>query len=157
MPKRHTPKSLSNLFAKSSGSLASIAEKSQHLNTLNLFLAETVGVTIAQNCRVSNYEQGILTIETANSAFATRLNFMLAEILSNFRRNVLPELVDIKVKVVPIDQISAYKGKKDEKAAPVNENPLSDQAASYIIEAAANAPESLKRKLERLAALRGKG
>jgi hypothetical protein len=149
MPKRHTPKSLSNLFAKSEGSLANIAEKSQQLNSLNHYLVEAVGDTIAQKCRVSNYQQGILTLETNNSAFATRLNFMLPQILLNFRRNVLPDLADIYVKVVPNEHF--YQAK--EKKAPAKRRQLSQQASECITEAAANAPQSLKRKLERLAAL----
>ena len=153
MPKPHTPKSLSNLFTKSSGSLARIAEKSQYLNALNHHLVETVGATIAQNCRVSNYEQGILTIETINSAFATRLNFMLPQILQNFRENVLPEMASIKIKVVPNEKFYCAVNRKVEK----NTNRLSEQASSYILEAASNAPDSLKRKLERLAARAQKG
>ncbi len=152
MPKRHTPETLTNLLAKSSGNLASITQRSQQLNTLNSFLAKSVGDTIAQNCRVSNYHHGVLTIETANSAFATRLNFMLADILSNFRQNVLPELANITLKVVPNNKFLHQEVKKE----AVNNNRLSEQAASYILEAASNAPDSLKRKLERLAALQVK-
>lgn len=152
MPKPHNPETLSNLFAKSTGGLARIAEKSQYLQTLNHYLGESVGDTIAQKCRVSNYEQGILTIETANSAFATRLNFMLGQILSNFREKVLPDLADINVKVVPSQKFTKHSPIK----APVNTNHISEQAASYIIEAASHAPASLKKKLERLAALRKK-
>ncbi|MFT4924190.1 MAG: hypothetical protein ACI8WB_000268 [Phenylobacterium sp.] len=147
MPKPQTPKSLSNLFTKSSGSLARIAEKSQYLNALNHHLVETVGDTIAQKSRVSNYNQGILTIETVNSAFATRLNFMLPQILQNFRENVLPEMASIKIKVVPNEQFYKKSQPKEEK----NISQLSEQASQYILAAAQNAPDSLKRKLERLA------
>jgi hypothetical protein len=152
LPKRHTPETLTNLLAKSSGNLAAITQRSQQLNKLNSFLVKTVGDTIAQNCRVSNYDRGVLTIETANSAFATRLNFMLADILSNFRQNVLPELANITLKVVPNNKFLRQEVKK--KA--VNNNQISKQAASYILEAASHAPDSLKRKLERLAALQKK-
>lgn len=153
MPKQHTPKSLSNLFNKSTGNLARIAEKSQYLNALNHHLVETVGATIAQNCRVSNYHQGILTIETINSAFATRLNFMLPQILQNFRQNVLPEMASIKIKVVPNEKFYHQAQPKEEK----NTNRISEQAADYIIEAASHAPDSLKKKLLRLAERSKKG
>lgn len=133
--------------------MASIAQRSQQLNTLNTFLAKTVGDTIAQNCRVSNYDRGVLTIETANSAFATRLNFMLADILSNFRQNVLPELANITVKVVPNNKFLRQEQKKE----AVNNNRISAKAAEYILEVASNAPDGLKRRLERLAALQKKG
>jgi hypothetical protein len=106
-----------------------------------------VGDTIAQNCRVSNYAHGILTIETDNSAFATRLNFMSARILSNFRQNVLPELADIYIKVMPAQQ---YEQKSEVK--PAKSRHISEQASQSLLEVAAHAPDSLKRKLEKLAA-----
>jgi hypothetical protein len=152
LPKRHAPSSLSNLFAKSSGSLARITEKSQYLNSINQALENSVGATIAQNCRVSNYDQGILTIETAKSGFAMRLKFLRAEILSDFCANVLPDLVHIDVKVVPGEKFYT----NAEKKASINTNMLSEQAGDYIMEAAINAPESLKRKLEKLARHAGK-
>jgi hypothetical protein len=149
MPKQHAPKSLTSLFTKSEGTLAAIAEKGQYLNALNHHLIETVGATIATNCRVSNYNnQGGLTIETINSAFATRLNFMLPQILQNFRQNVLPQIASIKIKVVPNEKFYCAANKKP----PINTNRLSEQASDYILEAASHAPDSLKRKLERLAA-----
>lgn len=149
MPKRHTPQQITKLFAQSSGNLAQIAQKSLQLSDLNHVLVGCVGDTIAQNCRVSNYAQGILTIETDNSAFATRLRFKTDQILSDFRQNVLPDLVDIYIKVIPGEQ---YYQKTVEK--PVKHRQLSEQASQSILDAASNAPESLKRKLERLAALK---
>ena len=153
MPKRHNPETLTNLLAKNAGKLALIAEKTHHLQTLDQCLSETVGDTIAQNCRVSNYHQGILTIETINSAFATRLNFMLPQILQNFRQNVLPEMASIKIKVVPNEKFYHQTQPKEEK----NTNHISEQAADYIIEAASHAPDSLKKKLLRLAERSKKG
>lgn len=153
MPKQHTPKSLSNLFGDSTGNLARIAEKSQYLNALNAHLGKAVGATIAQNCRVSNYDQGVLTIETVNSAFATRLNFMVGQILQNFRQNVLPELANVTIKVKPGTQFYRYSDSLEKK----NPNRLTEQAAAYIVEAASHAPDSLKRKLERLAKRAKKG
>jgi hypothetical protein len=152
MPKRHNPETLTNLLAKNAGKLALIAEKTHHLQTLDQCLSETVGDTIAQNCRVSNYKQGILTIETANSAFATRLNFMLAQILLNFRQKVLPELIDIQVKVIPNEKFAL----KTVEKQPEKIQKLSKQSADCILAVSANAPEKLKQTLQRLAALHQK-
>lgn len=149
MPKRHKPQRLSNLLAQSSGNLAHIAQKSLQLSDLNHFLVGTVGDTIAQNCRVSNCTDGILTIETNNSAHSLRLKFLSGEILTNLRKKVLPDLVDILIKVVPNETFYQQSVKK-----PVKNRQMSEKAGDYILEAASNAPDSLKRKLERLAALR---
>lgn len=153
MPKRHTPESLDYLLHQSSGNLAAIAEKSQHIQALNQCLSETVGDTIAQKCRVSNYAQGILTIETVNSAFATRLNFLSSQILLNFRRNVLPELIDIKVKVIPNETNSYQTAKKATKS----KRQLSKQSADAILAVSQNAPDKLKKVLERLATNHAEG
>lgn len=149
MPKQHDPQSLNHLLVKSAGNLSAIAEKTQHLQTLNHYLAQTVGDTIAQKCSVVNYQQGILTIQAVNAMFATRLNFLSAEILLNFRRDVLPDLIDIKIKVLPNETKSPQMDKK----SPSKYGNLSKDAAQSILDASENAPEKLKKTLQRLAAL----
>ncbi len=152
MPKRQTPRQLATLLTQGSGNLAQLAQKSKQISDLNHFLAGCVGDTIAQNCRVSNYSQGILTIETDNSAFATRLQFMSRQILTDFRQNVLPDLADLYIKVLPGEQ---YYQKSIPQETPSRH--LSEQAGEAILAAASHAPESLRKKLERLAAHAEKG
>ena len=149
MPKRHQPKSLSNLFADSDSKLAKIAEKTRHIQTLDQCLEDAVGASIASHCRVSNFDGGILTIQTDKAAFATRLKFLQDVILLNFRRHVLPQLADIQVKVVPNEQFYQSTAKNP----PPKGKHLSSEAAQSIRDVAANAPDSLKQKLENLANL----
>lgn len=148
MPKQHDPKSLSHLLAKSAGNLSAIAEKTQHLQSLNQYLAQSVGDLLAQKCSVVNYKQGILTIQTVNAMMATRLNFMSAEILLNFRRNVLPDLIDINIKVLP----NETKVIQSDRKSTTNHGNLSKDAAQSILSVSENAPDKLKKTLQRLAA-----
>lgn len=147
MPKQHDPKSLNHLLARSAGNLSAIAEKTQHLQTLNHYLAHTVGELLAQKCSVVNYKQGILTIQTVNAMMATRLNFMSAEILLNFRRDVLPDLIDISIKVQPNETNTRQ---ADKKSTSSHGN-LSKDAAEAILSVSENAPDKLKATLKRLA------
>lgn len=148
MPKQHDPKSLSHLLAKSAGNLSAIAEKTQHLQSLNHYLAQSVGDLLAQKCSVVNYKHGILTIQTVNAMMATRLNFMSAEILLNFRRDVLPDLIDISIKVLP----NETKVNQSDKKSTTSHGNLSKDAAQSILSVSENAPDKLKKTLERLAA-----
>ena len=146
MPKSNQPTKLQQLFASEQTKLHSYQQKTQHLSQLAQCLNQTVGWQIGQHCQIGNFHQGILTIYANNSSYATRLNFQQSQILLNFRRNVLPELIDIKIKVLPQASI----GRKS-TTKPLKKQQLSHQTADALLEVSEQAPEKLKQALQRLA------
>lgn len=153
MPKQDQPQSVTQLLASnSSAKLGILTVKTQHLQILNHSLHRTIGVELAPKCQVVNYQHGILVIQTVNAMFATRLNFMTSKILLNFRRDVLPDLIDIKIKVLPSEKKGAFRHDSQDGTRAFAAR-LSKQAAESILSVSQSAPEQLKQGLERLAAL----
>ena len=148
---RYAPKTLDDLMANMSSRMSSYIGKSQQLNNQQELLTQCVGATMAQKCRISNYRDSILIIEAQSAAVAMRLNYMKMSILSDLRKNGLPELSQIKIQTSP--HAAANQRAQEQKAQPVvNSRVLSQQTADSLLEVAEHAPASLKAKLEKLAA-----
>ncbi|WP_199610720.1 DUF721 domain-containing protein [Flocculibacter collagenilyticus] len=154
MHKQNTPQSLTQLLGTKSNTLSSFAVKGALLNRFTDFLAkyvfENTGLNISDTCQVSNYRSGMLVIETFSPAVAMRLNYVKGGILTAFRTEFIAELANIEIKVVPKEQL------KIEKEPDLPPKHLSQNAANALRDAAQHVPDSLKEKLERLAALADK-
>lgn len=105
----------------------------------------------AEHCRVSNYRQGTLIIETASAAWSMRLNYERQQLIFKLREKSLPKLQDIEIKVNPA--LAAMTISKQNKIPDIIQKPITDVAAQHLLATAANAPEKVKRRLERLAKL----
>lgn len=85
--------------------------------------------------QVGNYEQGTLTLLTPDAAYATQLRFLCPHLLSHLRKEaVLPELVQIKIKVAPlIDQADLHKPYPKQQRAKLKQSQSGD-ALEYFEE-----------------------
>ncbi|MBC7002479.1 DUF721 domain-containing protein [Photobacterium sp. BZF1] len=104
----------------------------------------------ADHCRVSNYRQGTLIIETASAAWSMRLNYERNTLITKLREKLLPNLAKIEVKVNPALAAAAP---VKEKQPDIVRKPISAKAAGYLLHTAEGAPDKIKSRLERIAAL----
>ncbi|PAJ74118.1 RNA-binding protein [Pseudoalteromonas sp. NBT06-2] len=149
---RYAPKTLDDLMAGMSNKITSYAGKNQKLSHFQVLLEESISVPMAKKCRVSNYRDAIMVIETDSAAVAMRLNYMKMSILSDLRKNGLPELSQIKVQTNPQAFTNrAIASKQKENNAHKKDLVLSEDTANSLLDIAKNAPPSLREKLEKLA------
>ena len=147
---RYAPKALGDIMAGLSGRLASYAGKTQGLSSQQAILDEFLGEILSKKCRVSNYRDGTLMIEAVSAPIALRLNYLKMDMLSHFRAAGMAELGKIKITANPqATQRLSASPIHDNK--PVSKRQMSEQTADYLTAIAADAPPSLKEKLERLA------
>ncbi|WP_404341317.1 DciA family protein [Pseudoalteromonas mariniglutinosa] len=148
---RYAPKALNDIMAGLSGRLSSYAGKSQSLSTQQALLQSFLGDTLSAKCRVSNYRDGTLMIEAISAPIALRLNYLKMDMLSHFRAAGMAELGQIKITTNPqaTQRLTALKNELNKK--PATQRQMSAQTADHLTALAANAPASLKAKLERLA------
>lgn len=110
-------------------------------------------------CRVANYRQGILVLETANASWMMRLRYEQPTLLSALRGQILPSLSAINIRINPtlmakseqLLQSTAETRKKGESPPPLRQ--LSIESALQLRELATRSPDKLRKILERLAAL----
>ncbi|MGF1685867.1 DciA family protein [Photobacterium japonica] len=105
----------------------------------------------AEHCRVSNFRQGVLIIETASAAWSMRLNYERNTLSNTLRAQLLPSLTRIEIKVNP--QLAAVQQEKTEKVPDIVRKPITPQAAAYLRQTAQSAPDKIRVRLERIAAL----
>ncbi|ELR66389.1 hypothetical protein C942_04824 [Photobacterium marinum] len=146
----HRPQSTASLLDDSQ--LGNIQQRAIALSKLNKAIKEHLNC--AEHCRVANYRQGSLIIETASAAWSMRLNYERNNLIHKLREKLLPNLADIEVKVNPA--LAAVEQKAQDKTPDIVQKPISQQAAQYLLSTAQNAPAKVKARLERLAALSAK-
>ncbi|ARR50211.1 DUF721 domain-containing protein [Photobacterium damselae] len=144
----HRPQTAADLL-DSNQLVGNIQERALALSRLND--AVKAHLNCAEHCRVSNYRQGILIIEIASAAWSMRLNYERNSLITKLREKLLPNLVDIQVKVNP--NLAAVQVAKHNKTPDIVQKPISDVAASHLLQAAEHASEKVKARLERLAQL----
>jgi len=150
---RYAPKPLNDIISGLTGRLASYAGKSEALNRPQNILSDFLGPNLSKKCRVSKYQDGTLMIEAISAPIALRLNYLKMDILSHFRGQGMIELGQIKItanpqatqRLTPDQQV-----KKAQTTAP-KKRLMSQQTADHLNAIAADAPPSLKEKLQRLA------
>ncbi|WP_299019118.1 DUF721 domain-containing protein [uncultured Photobacterium sp.] len=147
----HRPQTTASLLDDSQ--LGNIQQRAIALSKLNKAVKQHLDC--AEFCRVSNYRQGTLIIETASAAWSMRLNYERNNLIKKLREKLLPNLGNIEVKINPA--LAAVEQKPKEKTPDIVQKPISPLAAQYLLSAAKNAPKKVKDKLERLAALSAKG
>ncbi|MCW8330491.1 DciA family protein [Photobacterium sp. SDRW27] len=146
----HRPQTTASLLDDSK--LGNIQQRAIALSKLNKAVKEHLAC--AQHCRVSNYRQGVLIIETASAAWSMRLNYERNNLTRKLREKLLPQLTNIEVKINPA--LAAVEREQKEKVPDIVQKPISPLAAQYLLTTAKDAPDKVKARLERLAALAAK-
>ncbi|WP_318507222.1 DUF721 domain-containing protein [Photobacterium leiognathi] len=143
----HRPQTTGDILEETG--LNNIQQRAMALSQLNKAVKQHVNG--AEHCRVSNYRQGILIIETASAAWSMRLNYERHQLIIKLREKLLPKLQDIEIKVNPA--LAAIQEQKQNKIPDIVQKPISDVAAQHLLATAATAPDKVKKRLERLAQL----
>ncbi|CAI0932429.1 DUF721 domain-containing protein [Serratia ficaria] len=146
--------------AEDKGPLHNVQQRAVALLKLNRAVKGLLPVQLHPWCRVANFRQGILVLETANASWMMRLRYEQPALLSALRAQILPSLSSIDIRINPglmakgNNQVQNAE-KKPEKAAPLRH--LSQESAEELRVLASRSPEKLRKILERLAALAGEG
>ncbi|WP_318483175.1 DUF721 domain-containing protein [Photobacterium leiognathi] len=143
----HRPQTTGDILEETG--LNNIQQRAMALSQLNKAVKQHVNG--AEHCRVSNYRQGILIIETASAAWSMRLNYERHQLIMKLREKLLPKLQDIEIKVNPA--LAAIQEQKQNKTPDIVQKPISNVAAQHLLATAATAPDKVKKRLERLAQL----
>ncbi|MTD27382.1 DUF721 domain-containing protein [Erwinia sorbitola] len=158
------PQSIDSFFdmAQDQSVLQNVQQRAIALNKLNRAVQGVIPAQLHPWCRVANFRQGILVIETANASWLMRLRYEQSSLLSALRAQILPSLTSIDIRINPSlaakGQESVQENNTQAKAAekpPMRQ--LSEQSAEILRGVASQSPEKLKKILERLASLAGEG
>lgn len=137
--------------------LKSVQQRATALLKLNHAVKGLLPAQLHPWCRVANYRQGILVLETANASWLMRLRYEQSTLLSALRAQILPSLSAIDIRINPSlmakAEAAAQKPQTEEKREVYRQ--LSPQSADVLRGVADRSPEKLKKALERLAALAG--
>ena len=162
------PVSLESLLdsgTKDNNTLKSIQQRAVVLLKLNRAVLALLPAMLKPHCRVANYRKQLLILEVSNAAQMTRLRFELPALRSALRREILPSLSAIDIKINPSLMKSSATGlpggdkssnsdSRGQKTAEPGRK-LSAESANSLKALAQRSPEKLRKKLEKLAALAG--
>jgi hypothetical protein len=143
------------------GPLHNVQQRAIALLKLNRAVKGLLPAQLHPWCRVANFRQGVLVLETANASWMMRLRYEQPNLLSALRAQILPSLSSIDIRINPAlmakgsnqvkgDEKSA---KNEASAAPMRQ--LSQESAEQLRGLASRSPEKLRKILERLASLAG--
>lgn len=156
------PQSLDNLFddAGTQSVLQNVQQRATALLRLNRAVRSIIPAQLHPWCRVANFRQGILVLETANASWLMRLRYEQATLLSALRAQILPSLTSIDIRINPTlaaigtDSVQEKSVQTQSGQFEVNRE-LSEQSAEALREVAKRSPEKLRAAIERLASLAG--
>lgn len=150
--------------AAGNSSLQNVQQRAAALLKLNRAVKGLLPSQLHPWCRVANYRQSVLVLETANASWLMRLRYEQPNLLSALRAQILPSLSSIDIRINPSLMAKgvnnpADSAKKNQPTSgplpPVRK--LSQESAEELRGLASRSPEKLRRVLERLAALAGEG
>lgn len=156
------PQSLDTLFddAGAQGMLQNVQQRATALLRLNRAVRGILPAQLHPWCRVANFRQGILVLETANASWLMRLRYEQATLLSALRAQILPSLTSIDIRINPTlaaigkDSVQEISIQSRSGQFEVNRE-LSEQSAEALREVAKRSPDKLRAAIERLASLAG--
>ncbi|TWX56936.1 DUF721 domain-containing protein [Colwellia hornerae] len=145
--KTRKPSDMSELFQSSKGTLAQIAAKTNSLTILSDIVRQTCPDLPADVWHIANFKQNSLVIEVTSAVWSQRLQFERMNICRELAIATDKAFDQIEIKVSPYRNKVVYQS--DEKPAePLH---ISQNTANQLLAIAKNAPESLRKKLEKLA------
>ena len=156
------PQSLEILFdeAGAKSVLQNVQQRATALLRLNHAVRGILPAQLHPWCRVANFRQGVLVIETANASWLMRLRYEQSTLLSALRAQILPSLTSIDIRINPSlaaignDSVQENSIQTPNGQFEVNRE-LSEQSAEALREVAKRSPEKLRAAIERLASLAG--
>lgn len=156
------PQSIESFFDQASerSTLQQVQQRAIALNKLNRAVQGALPAQLHPWCRVANFRQGILVLETANASWLMRLRYEQSSLLSALRAQILPSLTAIDIRINPSLASKGLKTVQENSAQTTREEKpvlrkMTEQSAESLRAVASNSPEKLKKILERLASLAG--
>jgi hypothetical protein len=138
---------MSELFQSSKGTLAQIAAKTNSLTILSDIVRQTCPDLPADVWHIANFKQKSLVIEVTSAVWSQRLQFERMNICRELARVTDNEFDQIEIKVSPYRNKVTYK-ETEKVAEPLK---ITQKTAQQLLAVAKNAPDSLRKKLEKLA------
>ena len=145
--KTRKPADMSDLFQSSKGTLAHIAAKTNSLTILADIVRQTCPDLPADVWHIANFKQKSLVIEVTSAVWSQRLQFERMNICRELALVTENEFDQIEIKVSPYRNKVTY-GVPERTAEPLQ---ISEKTANQLLAVAKNAPDSLRKKLEKLA------
>lgn len=109
--------------------LSAIKTKAAQLSHLNNLLHAQLEASLAQYCRVANFRENILIIEVDGSVWATRLRYIVPELLQKLRREKeFHRLQEIKWYIRPVENAYKKKSTKSIKMSEENSDLITETA-----------------------------
>lgn len=142
----HKPTSTTDL--SSNDTLKKIQEKACEILALQRVINTILPPGVEQHCRVANINNNVLIIEAASAAVKMRLDYDRLNILNQARHSGYAKLMGIEVKINP----AIYRQQRQPETK-IKRKPISENAANNLLQIAANAPDKIKKRLERIAEL----
>ena len=147
--------------AAEKGPLHNVQQRALALLKLNRAVRGLLPAQLHPWCRVANFRQGVLVLETANASWMMRLRYEQPNLLSALRAQILPSLSSIDIRINPALMAKGNSQVQNAAKTTENEQPsaplrhLSQESADELRGLAARSPEKLRKILERLASLAG--
>ncbi|WP_158100528.1 DUF721 domain-containing protein [Neiella marina] len=126
--------------------LANIARRSQALQNLQQQFAKVIDDDLQAHCRVTSYQQGVLSLTVDSPVWQWRLNMNKAAILAKLRQSGFTALTTVESQVKPTTTLTQQQGSGFEV-----DRKISHQTASDLRQLAESTPEPLKSQLLKLA------
>jgi hypothetical protein len=145
--KTRKPADMSDLFQSSKGTLAHIAAKTNSLTILADIVRQTCPDLPADVWHIANFKQKSLVIEVTSAVWSQRLQFERMNICRELALVTENEFDQIEIKVSPYRNKATYEV-PERTAEPLQ---ISEKTANQLLAVAKNAPDSLRKKLEKLA------
>ncbi|MFT6918659.1 MAG: hypothetical protein ACJA2G_001278 [Cognaticolwellia sp.] len=146
--KSRIPTDMSALFNSTSGTLAQIAAKTNSLTVLSDIVRQICPDLPADVFKIANFKANAIIIEVKSAVWSQRLQFERMNICRELAQVTNNEFNQIEIKITP------FRHKVPEKTIIPNaiNSTISAATAADLLKIAATAPESLRKKLEKLAA-----
>ncbi|MBA6288127.1 MULTISPECIES: DUF721 domain-containing protein [unclassified Colwellia] len=146
--KSRIPTDMSALFNSTSGTLAQIAAKTNSLTVLSDIVRQICPDLPADVFKIANFKANAIIIEVKSAVWSQRLQFERMNICRELAQVTNNEFNQIEIKITP------FRHKVPEKTVIPNaiNSTISAATAADLLKIAATAPESLRKKLEKLAA-----
>lgn len=146
--KSKIPTDMSALFNSTSGTLAQIAAKTNSLTVLSDIVRQICPDLPADVWKIANFRANAIVIEVNSAVWSQRLQFEKINICRELIRVTDNVYNQVEIKITPFRQ------KAPEKTIIPNaiNSTISATTAAHLLKIAETAPDSLRKKLEKLAA-----
>ncbi|TWX66216.1 DUF721 domain-containing protein [Colwellia sp. C1TZA3] len=146
--KSRIPTDMSALFNSTSGTLAQIAAKTNSLTVLSDIVRQICPDLPADVFKIANFKANAIVIEVKSAVWSQRLQFERMNICRELTQVTNNEFNQIEIKITP------FRNKVPEKTVIPNaiNSTISATTAAHLLKIAETAPDSLRKKLEKLAA-----